>query len=288
MKNNIFPCLWFDGNGKEAAQFYTKTFGGKITEDTFSVLTIELFDQKLMLLNAGPQFEKNASVSFMVLCETEDEVGRYWEQLTDGGLVLMELGEYPWSKKYGWVRDRFGVTWQVYLGENQGEQKIIPTLMFLHKNNGKALEAMEYYTGIFPDSRIGKVLTYGEGMGNETHEIPGNIQHAHFELDGLSFFCMDSSYDHKFDFNEGISIVVMTENQEETDYLWNALIANGGSESHCGWLKDRYGLSWQIVPKKLIELINAEDADKAQKAVEAMLKMRKIVIEDLEKAFRSN
>ncbi|WP_332453811.1 VOC family protein [Chryseobacterium aquaticum] len=287
MNNNIFPCLWYDGDAKESADFYCQVFGGTITTDTPVVLNIEFFGQKLMLLNGGPQFKKNASVSFMVLCETEEEVEKYWSPLSENGLVLMELGEYPWSKKYGWVRDRFGVTWQVYLGEKQGEQKIIPTLMFIHENNGKAMEAMELYTEVFPNSKIGNVLKYGDGVGNESHEIPENVQHAHFEIDDYSFFCMDNSYDHEFDFNEGISIVVMTDNQEQTDHLWNSLTKDGGRESMCGWLKDKFGMSWQIVPKKLIQLMNDPHQEKAQKVVQAMMKMQKIVISDLEEAYNS-
>lgn len=287
MNNNIFPCLWYDGDAKESADFYCQVFGGTITTDTPVVLNIELFGQKLMLLNGGPQFKKNASVSFMVLCETEEEVEKYWSPLSENGLVLMELGEYPWSKKYGWVRDRFGVTWQVYLGEKQGEQKIIPTLMFIHENNGKAMEAMKLYTEVFPNSKTGNVLKYGDGVGNESHEIPENVQHAHFEIDDYSFFCMDNSYDHQFDFNEGISIVVMTDNQEQTDHLWNSLTKDGGRESMCGWLKDKFGMSWQIVPKKLIQLMNDPHQEKAQKVVQAMMKMQKIVISDLEEAYNS-
>lgn len=285
MNNNIFPCLWYNEDAKESAEFYCKVFGGKITADTPVVLNIELFGQKIMLLNGGPQFEKNASISFMVLCETEDEVQNYWDQLSNGGIVLMELGEYAWSKKYGWVRDKYGVTWQVYLGEKQGEQKFVPTMMYIHQNNGKALEAMELYTNIFPNSKIGGVLKYGEGVGDENHEVPENVQHAHFEIDGYSFFCMDNSYDHQFDFNEGISIVVMTDNQEQTDHLWNSLTQNGGRESMCGWLKDPFGVSWQIVPKRLIELMNDSNPEKAQKVVQAMMKMQKIVIKDLEEAY---
>ncbi|WP_445431122.1 VOC family protein [Chryseobacterium indoltheticum] len=287
MNNNIFPCLWYDGDAKESAKFYCKIFDGKITADTPVVLNVELFGQKLMLLNGGPHFEKNASVSFMVMCETEDEVQKYWDQLEDGGIVLMPLNSYPWSEKYGWVRDKFGVTWQLYLGEKKSEQRIIPTLMFIHQNNGKALEAMELYTKIFPNSKIESVLKYGEGVNDENHEVPENVQHAHFEIDGYSMFCMDNSYDHKFDFNEGISMVIMTENQEETDHLWSSLTADGGRESMCGWLKDKFGMSWQIVPKRLIELMGDSDQQKAQNVVQAMMKMRKIVIKDLEEAYLS-
>jgi len=287
MNNDIFPCLWYDGDAKQSAEFYCNVFNGKITADTPVVMDIDLFGQKLMLLNGGPHFEKNASVSFMVICETEEEVEKYWHPLSENGIVLMELGEYPWSKKYGWVRDKFGVTWQIFLGENEIAQKIIPTLMFIHQNNGKAMEAMELYTKVFPNSKIGNVLKYGDGFGDENHEIPENVQHAHFEINGYSFFCMDNSYDHQFDFNEGISMVVMTGDQEETDYLWNALTSDGGRESMCGWLKDKFGMSWQIVPKRLIQLMNDPDQEKAQKVVQAMMKMQKIVIADLEKAYNS-
>ncbi len=287
MKNNIFPCLWFNGNGREAADLYCDTFSGVISADAGMVINIDLFDQKFMILDAGPQFEKNASISFMVLCESEDEVSSFWQALSEGGTVLMELGEYPWSKMYGWVRDRYGVTWQLYLGEKQGNQKIIPTLMFLHENNGRAMEAMQLYTSIFPGSRLGRILKYGDGVGNESHEIPQNIQHAHFELDGYSFFCMDSSYDHKFDFSEGISIVVMTADQNETDSLWNSLTADGGKESMCGWLKDKFGVSWQIVPRRLLELMNGADRGKGAKVAHAMMQMQKIEIAEIEKAYSS-
>ena len=287
MNNNIFPCLWYNGDGKQSAEFYCKVFNGKITADTPVVLNIEIFGQKLMLLNGGPQFEKNATVSFTVICDTEDEVQSYWDQLSDGGIALMPLDSYPWSKKYGWIRDKFGVTWQIYLGDKQSEQKVIPTLMFIHQNNGRAMEAMELYTSIFPNSKIGSVLKYGDGVGNETHEVPENIQHAHFEINGYSFFCMDNSYDHQFDFNEGISMVIMTDDQEVTDHLWNSLTQNGGRESMCGWLKDKFGFNWQIVPKKLIQLMSDPDQEKAQKVVQAMMKMQKIVIKDLETAYHS-
>lgn len=287
MNHNIFPCLWSNEDGKEAADLYCDTFGGTITADTPAVLNLDLFGQKFMILNAGPQFEKNASISFTVLCETEDEVTKFWTKLAEKGRVLMELSEYPWSKKYGWVRDRFGVTWQIYLSDNKVDQRIVPTLMFIHHNNGKALEAINRYTDIFPNSKVGGILKYGDGVGNETHEIPENVQHADFEINGYTIFCMDNSYDHQFDFNEGISLVVMTDDQEETDHLWNSLTADGGMESQCGWLKDKFGVSWQIVPKRLLELMNGEDRMKGIKVMQAMMGMQKIVIKDLENAYHS-
>lgn len=285
MNNDIFPCLWYDGDANESAAFYCQVFNGKITADTPVVMNIDLFGQKLMLLNGGPQFEKNASVSFMVICETEDEVQTYWDQLSDGGIALMPLDSYPWSKKYGWVRDRYGVTWQLFFGEKTDDQKIVPTFMFIHQNNGKAMEAMEFYTQTFPNSKIGNILHYKDG--GEANEIPENVQHANFVINGYSIYCMDNSFDHPFDFNEGISMVIMTDDQAHTDHLWNTLTSEGGRESMCGWLKDKYGFSWQIVPKRLIQLMNDTDQEKAYKVVQAMMKMQKIIIKDLEEAYQS-
>ena len=87
MNNTIFPCLWYDGDAKQSAEFYCEIFGGTITADTPVVLNIEVFGQKLMLLNGGPQFQKNATISFMVLCETEEEVEKYWKPLSENGIV---------------------------------------------------------------------------------------------------------------------------------------------------------------------------------------------------------
>ncbi|PUB32855.1 putative 3-demethylubiquinone-9 3-methyltransferase (glyoxalase superfamily) [Elizabethkingia sp. YR214] len=284
MNNDIFPCLWCNGDAKESAEFYCQVFGGKITVDTPVVINIELFGQKLMLLNAGPQFEKNPSISFLINCASEEDVQHYWNMLSEGGMALMELGSYPWSKKYGWIKDKYGTTWELYFGEMQ-EQRMVPTLMFMHKNNGKAMEAMEFYTSTFPDSKIEGVLKYKDG--GENAENPENVQHAQFTINNYMLGCMDSSFDHKFDFNEGISLVMMTNDQKETDHLWNTLISGGGRESMCGWLKDQYGVSWQIVPKKLIELMNDSNPEKSQKVVQAMLKMQKIIITDLETAYHS-
>ncbi|KMQ61732.1 3-demethylubiquinone-9 3-methyltransferase [Chryseobacterium sp. BLS98] len=284
MNNNIFPCILFNGDAGKSADFYCKIFNGKVTADTQIVINIELFGQTIMLLN-GPEKEKNPSVSFMVICDSEDEVQKYWDQLKDGGTAMMDLGSYPWSKKYGWIRDRYGVTWQLFLGEKSSDQKLVPTLMFIHQNNGKAAEAMKFYTKTFPNSMIGNISKYKDG--GESGEDPEHIMHAHFTIDGYSMFCMDSSHDHQFDFNEGISMVVMTDGQEETDYFWNSLSSEGGSEEVCGWVKDKYGLSWQIFPRQSMKLISDPDKDKVNKVIQAIMKMKNIIIKDLEEAYNS-
>lgn len=284
MNNTIFPCLLYDGNAKQSADFYCRVFDGKILTATPDVIYIEVFGQSLMLLN-GPGIEKNASVSFLIQCETLDEVHRYWNWFLNKGTVIMPLDSYPWSTTYGWIQDHYGTSWQVILNEKPTEQKIVPTFMFVHQNNGQAMEAMTFYTKIFPNSSIENIQAYKNG--SEGHEIPDNIQHAHFIINDYHLFCMDSSYDYQFDFNEGISMAVITKDQEETDYLWNALISDGGNEGACGWLKDKYGFSWQIAPQRLIQLIDDPDKEKAHKVMQAMMKMKKIILKDIEEAYTS-
>lgn len=282
MNNSIYPCIWFNNNGREAADFYCKIFPhARLAEDSGIVQMLELNGQKMMLLNGGPQFQPNASVSFLVPSMDESVTEDLFYKLAEDGIVLMPLDSYPFSKKYGWVRDRYGVTWQLYTGEKGNtDQYFTPTMMFVGKNNGKAKEALSFYTSIFSSSAIDGIMEYPEG-GEDT---VGNVQHAQFSIDGFMMACMDSSYSHDFNFDEGISIVVNTKDQEETDYYWNALVAAGGSESMCGWLKDKYGVSWQIVPKQLLQLVGSPDKERSQRAFQAMLKMKKIIIADLEKA----
>ncbi|KXH84740.1 VOC family protein [Chryseobacterium kwangjuense] len=284
MNNHIFPCILFDGNARKSADFYCEIFNGKVTVDTQVVVNIEIFGQKIMLLN-GPPMDKNPSVSFMVICDTEDEVQTYWNKLSDGGTALMDLGSYPWSEKYGWIKDRYGVTWQLFLGEKASDQKLVPTLMFIHQNNGKSVEAMEFYTKVFPNSAVGNISRYKDG--GESGEDPENVMHAHFTIDDYSLFCMDNSHDHAFDFNEGISMVVMTDGQEETDYFWKSLSSEGGTEQVCGWVKDKYGLSWQVFPIQSLRLLTDPDKTKVEKVLQAIMKMKNIIIRDLEDAFNS-
>ena len=282
MNNNIYPCVWFNDNGPEAAKFYCTIFPNtKITESTPLVQMLSINGQNLMLLTAGPMFKANASISFLIANEDENETERLYHKLIEGGMALMPLNSYPFSKKYGWVMDKYGVSWQLYTGVNGGtDQYFTPTFMFVNKQNGRAKEAMDFYTNLFPASKIDGVMEYPEGGQDK----PGNVMHAQFNISGYILACMDSSMDHQFDFSEGISMVVLTNNQEETDNYWNSMTTDGGEESMCGWLKDKFGVSWQITPKILLELINQADKAKAEKTMQAMMKMRKIVIADLEKA----
>lgn len=279
MKSPIYPCLWFDGQAKEAATFYCSVFNDtKITSENPMVVTFESSGQKFMCLNGGPMFKLNPSISFFVNCETEEELNKIWIALSDGGSVLMALDKYPWSEKYGWVQDKFGVNWQISLGKLADTgQKFTPALMFTGSVHGKAESAINFYSSIFKNSSTVGILRYEES----DPDVTGTVKHAQFKLDNNVFMVMDSGHDHGFSFNEAVSFVVECETQEEIDYYWNKL-TEGGEESQCGWLKDQYGVSWQIVPSVLEELMS--NPEKAQGVVQAFMKMKKFDIEALLKA----
>lgn len=280
---NIFPCFWFNGNASEAAKLYADVFpNSHVSVDSPMVVNVDLNGQKLMLLNGGPMFQPNPSISIMVMCETDEEVENYYNKLSPDGKVLMELNSYPWSEKYAWINDKFGVSWQFYKGDKM-EQKYIPTFMFIQQNNGKCREAMNFYVSNFPNSEINGIMEHPQN----SEDLAGMVAHAQFTIDNYALYAMDGGTTHDFNFTEGVSMVVMTNDQTETDKYWNAFTENGGQESQCGWLKDKYGVSWQIVPHRLIELMSDPNHEKAQKVVEAMLKMKKIIVADLETAYNS-
>lgn len=275
MKTNMYPCIWFEGDGIEAAAFYTNTFTDcAVIEQNAMVIMLGFGEEKLMLLNAGPGFKKNCSFSFFLICETVEEVENTWNSLSIGGIEMMPLKDYPWSKKYGWIQDKFGVNWQISLGRKEDVgQRLTPTLMFNGVNNGRAGEAIDFYCSLFPNSGITGILRYSQG-----EDIEGNIKHAQFYLNGYVMMAMDSSMLDQYTFNEGISLVVLCDTQEEIDHYWNALTKDG-EESQCGWLKDKYNLSWQIVPSILDKLM--KDPSGSNAVVEAFLKMKKFDIEKL-------
>lgn len=276
MKNSIYPCLWFNGNAKEAADFYCSVFiNSEITAENQFVVMFESSGQKFMCLNGGPEFSFNPSISFFVVCETEQEVDSAWKSLLQGGEVLMPLDKYEWSSKYGWIQDRFGVSWQLSFGPiSDVGQKFTPTLMFTGDKCGRAEEAIKFYTSIFEKSDVVGILRYSKEDG----EVEGNIKHAQFKLGEQVFMAMDSSLMHEVSFNESISFVVECRIQEEIDYYWNKL-TDEGEESMCGWLKDKFGISWQIVPTILDKLLN--DPTRSQRVVDAFMKMKKFDIEKL-------
>jgi predicted 3-demethylubiquinone-9 3-methyltransferase (glyoxalase superfamily) len=287
----ITPHLWFDTEAKEAAEFYTSIFKNSAIKNTATLyntpsgtvdlLSIELLGQEFRFLNAGPLFKFTPAVSFLVACDTKDEVDALWKELSKGGSALMELGEYPFSERYGWTKDRYGLSWQVmFMGDRKIEQKITPTLMFAGEQCGRAEEAINFYSSVFHEAKVGHILRYGE---NEEPDQAGTIKHAGIALDGETFAVMDSARVHNFTFNEAISFIVHCHDQEEIDYFWSKL-SEDGKAGQCGWLKDKFGLSWQIVPTIMDEMLTDKNEPQLARVTEAFLKMKKFDIAKLKEA----
>lgn len=287
----IVPHLWFDTEAKEATAFYTSLFAdSKITHtstisDTPSgdcdIVSFQLQGQAFMAISAGPYFRFNPSLSLFVTFENEQEIDATWQKLIDGGKALMPYQAYPWAKKYGWLQDRYGLSWQLSWSEHPDPaQKITPFLMFTGENAGKAKEAIEFYTGIFPHSTVDMQVPYEAGDG----DTPGLLKHARFTLEGQGFMVIDSSFAHGFTFNEAVSLIVHCDTQEEIDHYWQKLSAVPEAEQ-CGWLKDKYGVSWQIVPTAMQEMMESGNSEKTTRLTEAFLKMKKFDLAALKRAY---
>lgn len=287
----IIPHLWFDKEAKEATAFYTTLFPNSkvehITKITGTpsgdcdIVTFTLAGQDFMAISAGPYFKLNPSISLFVVFDNEQDIEAVWNKLIDGGKALMPYNTYPWAHKYGWLEDKYGLSWQLSFSEHHDfEQKITPLLMFTQDKAGMAKEAITDYTSIFPDSKTDMLVPYEKGEGDKE----GFIKHARFTLCGQQFMAMDSSGPHKFTFNEALSLVVNCDTQEEIDRYWEKLSAVPEAEQ-CGWLKDKYGVSWQIVPSIMHEMMTSGDTEKIARVTRAFLKMKKFDIAELKKAF---
>jgi predicted 3-demethylubiquinone-9 3-methyltransferase (glyoxalase superfamily) len=290
----ITTHLWFDTQAREAGEFYTSTFGGSRVKsvttlhDTPSgdvdVVVIDIAGHEFTLISAGPLFKFNPSISFLVSCATKEEVDALWGALSDGGTARMELGAYPFSERYGWVQDRYGLSWQVmFAGGRPIAQKITPVLMFTGKQAGNTEAAIRFYASVFHDSKVGDMMRYGAG---EEPDAEGSVKFARFKLEGQQFAAMDSAREHGFAFNEAISLMVNCENQEEIDYYWERLSADPRSEQ-CGWLKDKYGVSWQVVPTEMNEMMAHGTPQQIARVTEEFLKMKKFDVAKLREAYEA-
>ena len=292
----IIPHLWFDQEARAAAEFYVELLpDSRITSvatlhDTPSgdcdVVSFQLAGQPFMAISAGPLFKFNPSISFHIKCATVEEVEAVWARLAPDGTVLMELGEYPFSQRYGWIADRYGVSWQVIHTPDPITQRIVPALLFVGAVAGQAEPAMQFYTSVFAgsggagESKVDFVARYGP---DQAPDREGTVMYGSFRLLGMELGAMDSAHEHKFAFNEAISLLVPCDTQQEIDYLWEKLSADPQAEQ-CGWLKDRFGVSWQITSAKLEELMAGGDEATVDRITQAFLPMKKIDIATLERA----
>lgn len=295
-EQKILPHLWFDGDAEAAAQCYVGLVAGsKIVEVShYSEAGIDVHGQaagrvmnvaftlagyRMLALNGGPHFRPTPAVSYFVMYDQVAELDRAWDTLAADGSILMPLDAYEWSPRYGWLSDRYGVSWQLSQGSRAdiGGQALAPALLFTGERAGHADAAIRHYTEIFPTSHIEGVLRY-DGSGSDP---AGTIQHAQFSLCGETFMAMDSALDHAFTFTEANAFMVLCDTQEEIDYFWKALSAEPQAE-RCGWLKDRFGVAWQIVPRALPQMMREPAA--AQRVMSAFMEMGKLDIAALQRA----
>ena len=238
----IVPHLWYDKDAKAAAELYVRAFPDSRIIDTYvlrgtpdgnaEVATMDIMGTKIVAFAAGPMFKVNPSISFFTLFDTKEQLDQTWQALEQGGQALMPKDRYPWSEHYGWIQDRYGVSWQLMLDDQTVQRpKLMPCLMFVGKNYGRAEEAIDHWTGIFDHSERGRTDRHDDG----------NLLFADFKLDDQWFIAMDSQ-PHEFQFNEAASLLVECDTQQEMDRYTNALSADPDAEV-CGWLKDKFGVS---------------------------------------------
>jgi predicted 3-demethylubiquinone-9 3-methyltransferase (glyoxalase superfamily) len=296
--SKITPHLWFDTQAKAAAELYSEVFPeSHVTNvttlrDTPSgdcdVVSFTVWGHDFMAISAGPLFEINPSISFIVnfdpatLPDAAQALDRVWEQLADGGRALMPLGEYPFSKHYGWIADRYGVSWQLILSDPEGDPRptIVPSLMFTGQVCGKAAEARDHYISVFGDAERGQSVPYPEG--SEPDE-PGTTMFSDFRLADRWFAAMDSAHEHGFGFNEAVSLMIRCTDQEEIDHYWR--LSAVPEAEQCGWLKDRFGVSWQVVPAVMEEMMSHGTREQIDRVTQAFLPMKKFDLAALRAAY---
>ena len=296
----IVPNVWCAGNAEEAGRFYASVFPGAATsiESRYPreglldfqrplageplTVAVEIEGTRLTLINAGDDFRPTPALSFLLNFDPlafggDAEAARarldaVWSGLSDGGRVLMPLGEYPFSPRYGWVEDRYGVSWQLMLTDPEGEPRpfLIPSLMFGAEAQNRAGEAVDFYVSVFDDAEAGSRYPYGAPTRPASAEA---LMFGEFRIGAQWFAAMDSGTEQAASFTPGVSLEVRCADQAEIDRLWDALSAVPEAEQ-CGWLVDRFGVSWQIVPARMGELMERPDA------FARMLEMKKIVIAD--------
>jgi len=200
-------------------------------------------------------------------------------------MPLLPLDKYPFSERYGWLADRYGVTWQFILADPEQEERpfIVPSLMFAGSDAGRAEEAIRFYMSVLRNARQGLVARYGQ---NQEPDREGTIMFADFVLEDQWFAAMDSAQKHDFGFNEAISLLIGCQTQAEIDHYWERLSSVLEAEQ-CGWLKDKFGVSWQVAPADLETMMNEGTPAQVARLTEAFLKMKKYDLATLRQAYNT-
>ncbi len=295
MKNLITPCLWFDHRAEEAARFYTSIFrdgkmgtivryveNGMLPKGSVFAVNFSLAGQELTALNGGTIHTFTPSNSFYVGCESAEELDALWEHLSVGGSPFIERGKYPFCEYFGWIEDRFGLSWQ--LGVCGIPQYITPFLMFVGKQHKKAEEAIHFYCSVFAPVSVINELEMHDSNG--LTGVEKTVVHAQFSLLGQKLMAMDNGIEHQFTFTEAMTFLVRCCTQGEINHYWKMLAIGGEEQSH-GWVRDRYGVSWLIVPEQLDTWLSAQTPERSIRVAAMMQRMKRLDMEVLRKAYES-
>ncbi|WDT93027.1 VOC family protein [Thermoleophilum album] len=259
------------------------------------VAALRLAGQPVLVMstNNGPPATANPSISFFVrfdpalVADASERLGRLWRELANGGKVLMELGEYAYSPLYGWVEDRHGVSWQLFTPPPDAEPRptVMVSLLFTDMD-GTAASASAFYRAVFPGSqeaftaRLADVMPEARDGTLTEHGSGERVMYSDFRLGETWFVAMDGGSEHGFAFNEAISLMVECDTQDEIDHYWGALSAVPEAEI-CGWCRDRFGVTWQVAPSLMHDVLAEGDPARVLRHVEALQKMKKIELAGL-------
>lgn len=304
----VVPHLWFDAQAVAAAAFYADVFPDSAVNHTARLVDTPAGDCDLVsftvwgmpfeAISGGPMFSINPSISFIVnfdplrwgegdaaKSEAMAALDAIWARLIEGGKALMPLDTYPFSERYGWVEDKYGVSWQLMLTQPEGDPRppIVPTMLFTGDNYGKAEAARSCYLSVFKHSTPGSLVHYGEGQ--PPHQA-GTVMFSDMALGDMWLAMMDAPGTHDFSFNEGVSLIVYCEDQAEVDHYWDSLIADPDS-GQCGWLKDAWGVSWQMVPSAMHAMLYDSTPAQIDRVMRTAFTQKKFDIAALEAAFQA-
>jgi predicted 3-demethylubiquinone-9 3-methyltransferase (glyoxalase superfamily) len=240
-------------------------------------------------ISAGHKLGINPSISFMINFDPSHDsdaaqhLDEVWNKLIENGKILMPLNSYPFSERYGWVTDKYGVSWQLILTKPSGEERptIVPSLLFTGQLAGKAEEAIDFYCSIFKDSKRGNTAPRPEDMGPDK---AGTLMFADFFVGQTWLAAMDSAHAHAFGFNDAVSLLIPCETQEEIDYYWSVLVVDGEA-GQCGWLKDKYGVSWQVASTVMFDALKNGSPEQIARVTQAFMKMKKVDTAALQQAY---
>ncbi len=285
----IIPHLWFDKEAAEAVDFYTRILSDAkknescTIKDTPSgdaeVISFQLANLDMMAISGGPYFKLNESASLMISCKSKDDVQRLYDELSVGGAILMPLGEYFFNPYYVWLRDRFGLNWQLsWKEELEADYWIEHNFLFGGSACGRAEEALDFYATVIPNTHKGFVNRYNEG---EAYDARAKINYGELVMEDRKMIFMDHGHGGDAEFTEAFSLMLICEDQDEVDFFTEKLSAVPEAQM-CGWVKDQFGISWQIVPKVLRDAYQFATDRQLAEIHQAILKMKKLDVAIIE------